>query len=171
MLTLFDFEKSFYNQNDMPAVHCGYPLIDIISENPDFISAKKLSREDSKKCYLAILLGSRVGEVEKILPIFIFTVEKLNRLLSELHCLIPAANDMLEASINDIMLNKGKNLSYTVISQQTKTAMAASDAVLLVSGTVALEAMLLQKPMLVAYKLSGLTACWLSAWLSYLTLL
>ncbi len=158
MLTLFDFEKAFYDKHQMPAVHCGHPLVDIIPETIDTDKARlELELSDNKQ-YLAILPGSRVSEVKRMLPIFIKTAQKLHQLQPDLHCLIPAANDNLFQLIDSSLKKQGRNLSYTIYHQQAKTVMTASDAVLLASGTSALEAMLLQKPMLVSYKVSSTTA-------------
>lgn len=158
MLTLFDFEKQFYDKHDMPAVHCGHPLLDLIPEQPDVSAAKRhLGIEDNTQTYLAILPGSRLSEVSKMLPIFIKTVQALQTRVPDLVCLIPAATDTLKETIEQLFQQKGQGLSYRIFDQQAKSVMLASDAVLLASGTAALEAMLLQKPMLVSYKVSGLT--------------
>lgn len=156
MLTLFDFEKQFYDKHNMPAVHCGHPLVDSIPMQPDTQAAKQQLGLSSNHNYLAILPGSRQSEVTKMLPIFIETAKKLQLKQPNLHCLIPAATSSLSQIIDELMRPSG--LTYSLLEQQGKTAMLASDAVLLASGTAALEAMLLQKPMLVAYKVSGLTA-------------
>lgn len=158
MLTLFDFEKQFYDLHQMPAVHCGHPLVDIIPEKIDTQAARQLLGINQGKQYLAILPGSRESEVKKMLPVFIATAKKLHIQLPELHCLIPAASEKRYQQIREMMHSKGGRLNYTLFPQQAKTVMSASDAVLLASGTSALEAMLLQKPMLVAYKVSPLTA-------------
>lgn len=158
MLTLFGFEKTFFDKHEMPAVHCGHPLVDMIPENPDTAAARKTLQLNNQSRYLAILPGSRESEVKKMLPIFIETARHLHELLPKLHCLIPAANETLGKQIRALMDGRGKGLPYTVFEGQAKTVMLSSDAVLLASGTAALEAMLLQKPMLVSYKVSGLTA-------------
>ncbi len=158
MLTLFNFEKSFYDKHQMTAIHCGHPLVDIIPETIDTDKARlQLGLKDNKK-YLAILPGSRVSEVKRMLPIFIKTAKALHQLQPDLHCLIPATNDNLFQLIDSSLKKQGKSLAYTIYHQQAKTVMTASDAVLLASGTSALEAMLLQKPMLVSYKVSSTTA-------------
>ncbi|MBS9777946.1 MAG: lipid-A-disaccharide synthase [Gammaproteobacteria bacterium] len=158
MLTLFGFEKDFYDKHNMPAIHCGHPLLDMIPESIDVDAAKTKLGINTSNRNLAILPGSRESEISKMLPVFIATATNLQYSLPELHCFIPAANQKLEQQIHQMMQSKGDNLQYTVVSQQAKEVMTACDAVLLASGTATLEAMLLQKPMVVAYKVSGLTA-------------
>lgn len=163
MLTLFHFEKAFYDQHNMPAVHCGHPLVDIIPDtlsSSDTLAARQqleLPTEEGKHL-LAVLPGSRKSEVEKMLPVFIHTMRELQKLLPTVQFLIPCANQELEQVIAKLMEAKGCGLPYHLIKQQAKITMTAADAVLLASGTAALEAMLLQKPMVVSYKVSAMTA-------------
>ncbi|PIE45579.1 MAG: lipid-A-disaccharide synthase [Gammaproteobacteria bacterium] len=158
MLTLFDFEKRFYQRHNMPVVHCGTPLTDIISETPDPLLARQRLTLEKDAIYLAILPGSRVSEVEKMLPVFMAVAERVHRQLPEVKCVIPAATATLANLIEQRLGHLANHLSCQIILGQGKKVIEASDAVLLASGTAALEAMLLQKPMLVSYKVSGLTA-------------
>lgn len=159
MLTLFDFEKAFYDKHQVPAVHCGHPLVDLIPANSDTHEARealRLRREYRR--YLAVLPGSRESEVKKMLPIFIAVVNKLRQQVPNLRLLIPAATPQLMKMIESILKESHLAADTFIFLRQGKTVMQASDAVLLSSGTAALEAMLLEKPMLVSYKVSGLTA-------------
>lgn len=159
MLTLFAFEKDFYDKHQMPAVYCGHPLVDMIDVDGCTETARQqLNLSDDAINYLAVLPGSRKSEVQRMLPVFIETAEKIHQSVSKLCCLIPAATPTLEKVITDYIEQYAPNLPYQVIAQQGKTVMQAGDAVLLASGTAALEAMLLQKPMIVSYKVSGFTA-------------
>lgn len=158
MLTLFPFEKRFYDAHQMPAVYCGHPLTDMISDAPDTQQARKqLDLSTDRHTFLAILPGSRHSEIRKMLPIFIKTALNIQQHLPDLLCLIPAATPELKDDIEKILNNKGNSLNYRIFAGEGKTVMAAADAVLLTSGTATLEAMLLQKPMLVSYKVSPLT--------------
>lgn len=158
MLTLFGFEKSFYDEHDMSAVHCGHPLLDMIPETPNIAMAREALDLSDADRYLAILPGSRRSEVEKMLPIFLDTANRLQKRIPNLHCLIPVASHHLSPIVSELIKSRGKGLKHTLYGQQkAKTVMLASDAVLLASGTAALEAMLLQKPMLVSYKVSAIT--------------
>ncbi|MBS9781534.1 MAG: lipid-A-disaccharide synthase, partial [Gammaproteobacteria bacterium] len=125
MLTLFDFEKDFYDKHQMSAVHCGHPLVDIIPETIDTDKARLQLGLSDDKPYLAILPGSRVSEVKRMLPIFIKTAKKLQQLQPNLHCLIPAANDDLFRLIYRTMQKQGKQLPHTIYPQQAKRVMTA----------------------------------------------
>ncbi len=159
MLTLFDFEKSFYDINDLPAVYCGHPLSDTL---PKVTKTSKVEAQKSLKIisknikYLAVLPGSRVSEVTKMLPVFIETAQKLSKKIKNLAILIPAINLDIHSLITKMMKSSG--LRFKVLNQQATEVVLASDVVLLSSGTATFEAMLLEKPMLVSYKVSKLTA-------------
>lgn len=159
MLTLFEFEKDFYDAHDVTAVCCGHPLVDIIPANANTAEARdslQIGCDNSR--YLAVLPGSREGEVAKMLPVFIRVVHLLKKKIPDIKILIPAATPQLKAMIENMLKAQKLNSNTRVFLGQGKTVMQASDAVLLSSGTAALEAMLLEKPMLVSYKVSSLTA-------------
>lgn len=159
MLTLFAFEKRFYDVYKMPAIHCGHPLTDIIPTVVDSVAARKeLAVDDERAVFLAVLPGSRHSEVAKMLPIFSQIAVELQKIMPNLVCLIPAATPALQEEIETTLADTDANLNYRVLLGKGKTVMAASDAALLTSGTATLEALLLQKPMLVSYKVSPITA-------------
>lgn len=160
MLTLFDFEKRFYDQHNMPAVYCGHPLIDMIKDNIRPLTARQtLSLNTSaKQKYLAVLPGSRQTEVNTMMPVYLKVMHRLQDLIPGVEFLIPAATQSLKGYLEAMLARKAEDLNYHVFLRQSRMVMQASDAVLLTSGTATLEAMLLEKPMLVSYKVSGLTA-------------
>lgn len=158
MLTLFEFEKAFYDKHQLPAVYCGHPLVDLIDPDSDVKKAREMLKVRRGQYYLAILPGSRLSEVERMLPVFIETAQKITTLLPELICLIPAATPAIEKWIETYLATEAPTLDYQLFSHQGKSVMQAADAVLLASGTATLEAMLLEKPMLVAYQVSRFTA-------------
>lgn len=157
MLTLFEFEKQFYDQHNMPAVYCGHPLVDVIAPNADVEEAQK-QLGLGRGTYLAVLPGSRRGEVEKMMRVYLEVMTALNARLPEVKFIIPAATPALQSYLQDLLQKHAKHLDCRIILRQGKMVMQATNAVLLTSGTATLEAMLLEKPMLVSYKVSRLTA-------------
>lgn len=158
MLTLFAFEKTFYDKHQLPAVHCGHPLVDIIGKQDETLSARITLNLSENGQYLAILPGSRHSEVQRMLPIFTETADKIASKVTDVTYLIPAATPSLHHVIHTYLQENAPQLTVHITTGQGKTVMRAADAVLLASGTAALEAMLLQKPMLVSYKVSKFTA-------------
>lgn len=172
MLCLLPFEKAFYDQHAVPAVFVGHPLADTLPIEPEAQSAKTrlglASNESSPAGLVALLPGSRRGEVASLLPLLLATAELLHQQFPTLKFLIPAINAERSEQIRAVVQTQPE-LPITVFDQQIgndvgRVVMSAADVIVLASGTATLEAMLLKKPMVVAYRLHWLT--WLIArWL------
>ena len=114
-------------------------------------------QKDSK--VLAILPGSRAMEIARLTEPFLKTAEWCLERYPELKIITAMVNDEREQQFRSIWQQVAPNLPVKVYRQQSHDVMAASDAILLASGTATLEAMLFKKPMVVAYRLSPLTYC------------
>lgn len=156
MLCLLPFEAEFYEQHQVPVRFVGHPLAGQLASQPDTQAARQQLSLDSDRPVLCIMPGSRAGEVDMMSEVFLDTAQSLVASVAGLQLVIPAANNARYAQLKDILATRPE-LEISLILQQSHTAMAASDAVLLASGTTALEAMLLKKPMVVSYKLGALT--------------
>ncbi|MBV1930712.1 MAG: lipid-A-disaccharide synthase, partial [Porticoccaceae bacterium] len=152
MLTLLPFEAEFYKSHDVPVTFVGHPLADELPLLPDRDKARaELGLGDQDKPLVALLPGSRKGEIIHLGRLFLETARRCQQVIPELSFILPAANLARRHQL-DILMADFKDVSVTVIDGQSHAAMAAADAVLLASGTTALEAMLLKKPMVVSYK-------------------
>ena len=152
MLCLLPFEVAVYEQAGIDAVCVGHPLIDDLKHLP---SAEQLRVElelPGNKNLMAVLPGSREAEVRNLMPVFAETMHQLQQRDASLSFVIPAANVHREGQIREIL--RGHALNVKVVSGSGRAAMAASDAVLLASGTATLEAMLMRKPMVIAYRMA-----------------
>jgi lipid-A-disaccharide synthase len=156
MLCLLPFEAEFYEQHQVPVRFVGHPLAGQLASQPDTQAARQQLSLDSDRPVLCIMPGSRAGEVDMMSEVFLDTAQSLVASVAGLQLVIPAANNARYAQLREILATRPE-LEISLILQQSHTAMAASDAVLLASGTTALEAMLLKKPMVVSYKLGALT--------------
>lgn len=157
MLTLFPFELRFYEQHNVPARFVGHPLADQIP----LASAKKSAREalgyPEQQRLVALLPGSRSGEVSYLGPVFIAAAKWCLERQPDLHFIIPAANAARKKQLLLLLDKETQQLPVRIVEGDAQRVMAASDAVLLASGTATLEAMLLKKPMVVAYRWHPLT--------------
>ena len=156
MLTLLPFEAEFYKQHDVPVCFVGHPLASQIPLQPDTDSAKKQLQLDSHKPVLCVMPGSRAGEVALLADLFLEVAERMEQAVSGLQIIIPAANDARYDQLKHILL-RHEHLNVTLLLQQSHLAMESADAILLASGTTALEGMLFKKPMVVSYRLGALT--------------
>lgn len=156
MLCLFPFELPFYREHNVPASFVGHPLADEIPQRVEPAAAREaldLPREDK---LLALLPGSRGGEVGLLAPIFLQAASQLAEQIPGLQFVLPAANKAREAQLQALLVDY-PDLPVTLISGRSREVMTAADAILLASGTATLEAMLLKRPMVVAYRLSPVT--------------
>ena len=155
MLTLFPFEADFYHQHQVPVCYVGHPLAKQFPKQPDTSSARQqLELEDRPT--LCVMPGSRSAEVELMAELLLDAAAKASeRLGLELQLVIPAANQARYDQLQKILETRPGRV--TLLKQQSHQAMEAADAVLLTSGTTALEAMLLKKPMVVGYRMNALS--------------
>ncbi|WP_246782265.1 lipid-A-disaccharide synthase [Wohlfahrtiimonas chitiniclastica] len=160
VLCLFPFEVALYQKHKMDAACVGHRLADEIPLQPDVAYARRTLNLPEHGKVLALLPGSRVSEVSRLLDIFMQTAILLMDTHPELKVLIPAATDHLHEVIESAVakLSQEAQAHMVVLKGDSRLAMQASDVVLLASGTATLEALLLKKPMVVAYKFSSVTA-------------
>lgn len=157
MLTLFPFEARFYEEHDVPVAFVGHPLADRIPMMPDPASARSTLGLVPDAPVLAVLPGSRAGEVARLGGLFLDTARWLQDRQSDLQLVIPCVNRERERQIRALVAQRAVQLPVTIVRGQSRRVMAAADVVLLASGTATLEAMLLKKPMVVGYRLSAIS--------------
>jgi lipid-A-disaccharide synthase len=177
MLPLFPFEQAFYESRGQSATCIGHPLADEIplTAQPSEKALADFFRK-SQRCtydphameplesvqgggryarYLAVLPGSRQGELKYIAPVFLKVMAQLAERYPNLGFLVPCANARRAQQLSALLPLRGENPWVGRVHLAiggSREAMAAADAVLVASGTATLEAMLLKKPMVVAYR-------------------
>ena len=163
MLTLFPFEASFYQEHNIPVRFVGHPLADDIPLYSDKLAARHdlentgLKPLPTSGILIALLPGSRYNEVHQLAPPFLHTATWLLAQRSNIHFIVPLANAKLKALFIQQVADIAPNLPITLLDGQSHLAMAAADVVIMASGTATLEAMLLKRPMIVAYRAAPLT--------------
>ncbi|MDC4862891.1 lipid-A-disaccharide synthase [Acinetobacter baumannii] len=165
VLCLFPFEKVFYEQYEVPAAFVGHPLAKQLPlENPIQIAKQELGVDENQK-HIALLPGSRKGEVERLLPMLLGAANILHTKYPDIQFLIPAINDARKQQIEQGVEQLVPQLKAKIhILENTdseskigRMVMNASDIIALASGTATLEAMLMHRPMVTFYKLHWLT--------------
>jgi lipid-A-disaccharide synthase len=159
MLTLFPFEADFYKQHQIKVSFVGHPLADLIPLETQRTEARSQLGLPMPAPLLALLPGSRLSEVSKLGAIFLEAGYLLQQQLPGLQLLLPCANQKCQAALAALPRYQQlqANGSLHVSIGNSRAVMSAADAVLLASGTVTLEAMLLKLPMLVCYKMAPLS--------------
>ena len=155
VLCLFPMEPPIYARHGIDARYIGHPLADALPLEPDRNAARDALGLSPDARVLAVLPGSRLGEIHRLGRIFFEAAARLAEAMPGLHIVVPAANAGCRHAIESTLPPGLPNVH--VLDGDAQRAMIASDAVLLASGTAALEAMLCKRPMVVAYRLAPLS--------------
>jgi lipid-A-disaccharide synthase len=156
MLTLLPFEAAFYEKHNVPVEFVGHHLADEIPLVVDKYQARRELGIPEHARVVALLPGSRASEVERMGSLFMHAAVFCLEQDPELLFYIPAANSDRYRELHH-QLNDYVDFPIQLFNGNSHKVMAAADVLLLASGTVALEALLLKKPMVVAYKMAPLT--------------
>lgn len=158
MLTFLPFEAAFYARHRVPVAFVGHPLADELPlENDRDTARAELALVDAEQV-LAVLPGSRASEIRFLGETFLAAAEQLCASRPGLRVVIPAATPARRAELEGLMAGHPALAGrLSLVDGRAREAMVASDAILLASGTAALEAMLCHRAMLVAYRMAPMT--------------
>lgn len=158
MLTLFPFEAEYYRARDIPVSFVGHPLADEVPVTVDRQAAREALGIQSRRV-VALLPGSRLGELERLGRLFVDVAEKLRQSSgADIQFLAPFASTETLEYFRKIVAARAPGLPVRLLEGQSRQVLAASDLALLASGTAALEAALHKVPMVVVYKVSWFTS-------------
>ena len=157
MLCFLPFEAKFYERTRVDARFIGHPLANRYPIGVSQAESRVKLGLQSDLEVLALLPGSRGSEVEKLAPAFLKTARWLTERRPGLQFVVPAANDARYQQLTHLTATYGQGLNLLLTRSNSDQVLNACDAVLIASGTATLEAMLTNRPMVVAYKMAGLT--------------
>lgn len=166
MLALFPFEPALYQQVGVPVSYIGHPLADALPLYPDMLQMREKLKLKKDAVIVAMLPGSRQSEVTFHANLMLETAVELHTLLTHqgrsVQFLVPQitreTRDIFQHAWHQLLTKKPElELDLQIMFGHAHEAMAASDAVLVASGTATLEAALLKKPMVITYKMSNLS--------------
>ena len=165
VLCLFPFEKTFFKKFDVPAAFVGHPLASTLPlQNPILDAKQELGLDISQK-HIALLPGSRRGEIERLGPLVLDAAQIIHKKYPNYQFVIPAINDLRKQQIEELLMQYPNDLTQNIHllenndkeSKIGRQVMNAANIVALASGTATLEALLLHRPMVTFYKLNWLT--------------
>ena len=157
VLCIFPFEPELLATHGIDSTFVGHPLAQTIPMDPDRPGARRSLGLDQEAAVVAILPGSRRSEIAYLAPLFFDAALRMQAARPQLQFLVPAAPG-LRAAIEAAARSSGLQRNLRVLDGQSHTALAACDTVLLASGTATLEAALFKRPMVIAYRMSWLSA-------------
>ena len=157
VLCLLPFEKRFYDEHGIRAEFVGHPLADAIPEQIDREAARRTLGLDLMSSIVALLPGSRRGEVARLGADFAATARWLAAQRPGLQFIAPMASAATRQIFAEALKRDAPALDVLMIDGQATTALSAANVVLVASGTASLEAALCKRPMVVVYRLGALT--------------
>ncbi len=158
VLCLLPFEREVYDAVGLRAIFVGHPLADQLPLLPDTDAARRELGLDGAAPVIAVLPGSRVGEVTRLADDFAGTLAWLASRRPGLRFVAPLADARTRQLFERALARRAPGVLVQLIDGRARTALTAANVVLVASGTATLEALLCKRPMVVAYRLGGLTA-------------
>ena len=156
VLCLFPFEVPLLAQAGIPATYVGHPLAQHLPVQPDRAAARRaLGVDDAAGACVALLPGSRIAEVEALLPVMLTALRHMAR-TQPVQAWLPVAPG-LQPLIARGVQRLGQGLTVHLCQGQAHRVLSACDVALVASGTATLEAALCQAPTVVAYRMPRLS--------------
>ncbi len=157
MLALFPFEVDFYKEHNVNAAFVGHPLADEVPLENDKYAARELVGLAAEPFTLAVLPGSRGGEINLIGPDFLKALVTLHANHPDWVFVTPLVNERITEQFKALHQEFAPNVPIHWVEGQSRTVMAAADQILMASGTAVLEGMLVGRHMVAAYRVAPVT--------------
>ncbi len=155
LLVIFPFEEGFYRDRGVEALYVGHPLLDRLASSPSMDEARRRLELEGAAPVLGLLPGSRAGELMRHLPILLRSARRLMTEQPDLRVVIAAADGLPLDLIGSFLTREA--VLATVVQGRTYEVMAASDLLLVASGTATIEAAIIGTPMVIVYRLAFLS--------------
>jgi len=157
VLCLFPFEPRWYEGSGASAEFVGHPAADALRDAPDRAAARRALQLDSDAELVAVLPGSRGGEIGRLGPRFAAALAAVHAVRPATRFVAPMVTPALAARFAADLAALAPGVPVVLVAGRSREVLAAADAVLLASGTATLETLLLARPMVVAYRIAPLT--------------
>lgn len=149
VLCIFPFEKEMYEAEGIDVHYCGHPLISQLPEPANRDEFFERHGLDKNKKLVSIFPGSRKFELKNLMKLFVETAKLLNKMHPDVQFLISHAPNLPDKVFNEYLKEK---VDFKIIKGENHAMLSVSDALILASGTVALEASLYKTPMIISYR-------------------
>ncbi len=161
VLALFPFEPALYAKAGVPATYVGHPLADAAPLESTRVERRLQRQFAREQPIVALLPGSRLGELEMHAELFIGVARKFLSVHPDAHFLVPLVNRETRTLFENTMYRDGgQALPMTLLYGHADDAFMTADVALVASGTATLEAALYRCPHVITYRVSGFTARW-----------
>lgn len=157
VLSIFPFERDFLHEHNVPSIYVGHPLADQVPLDPDPAGARAALGLPRDVPLLALLPGSRVGEIRRLSEPFLEAAVALAREIPDLRVAAPMVNGHIHELFEQQRRQLAPDLDCTLVDKQSDLVLEAADVVLTASGTATLQTLLYKKPMVVGYRINAIT--------------
>ncbi len=157
VLSIFPFEQEFLLSKHVPSIYVGHPLADQVPLNPDPAGARAALGLPRDVPLLALLPGSRVGEIKRLSKPFLEAAAALAQQVPHLMVVAPMVNRRIHELFEQQRQLAAPDLDCILIDKQADLVLEAADVVLTASGTATLQTLLYKKPMVVGYRVNAIT--------------
>lgn len=158
VLCIYPFEHEYFAQRGMPSCFVGHPLADEVPIEQNPAATRQAAGLPADELLLAVLPGSRMGEVNRLGPVFFQALAIIWATLPELQVVIPCATPKIREQLIQQLAELELKDRVILLDGQAREALIAADAGLVASGTATLEALLCRCPSVMAYKINPLSA-------------
>ena len=154
MLLVFPFELPLYERAGIPAAYVGHPLAEMLANFPGRSAMREQLRLPPRAKVIALLPGSRMSELEQMGGLFVDAAIRIGTAIPDAVFLVPLASRATrDAFETELLQRETGELRFNILFGHPHEAMAAADVVLAASGTATLEAALLKRPVVIAYRM------------------
>jgi lipid-A-disaccharide synthase len=157
MLVIFPFEKEFYDAVGVNCEFVGHPLLDDLDALPPRTTLRSRLGLHPDRPTVGLLPGSRRQEVSRLLPAMLQAMGRLKKRMPQLQLVLAVAPSLDSGVVESIVSGVGSGLGVVSVSGRADEVISASDTVVVASGTATLQAAIHETPMVIVYKVSGLT--------------
>jgi lipid-A-disaccharide synthase len=155
MVVILPFEERIYREGGVEVSFVGHPLLDVIRVTDEKSLTRSRYSKDRASRLVGLLPGSRMNEISKLLPVMLDTAAALAKEIPDIHFLMPLAPTIRSHQIDPHL--RERELSLTVVENNTHEVIQVCEMMIAASGTVTLEAAILGTPLVVVYKVNPLT--------------
>jgi lipid-A-disaccharide synthase len=158
VLCLLPFERGVYDEAGLRSIFVGHPLADQLPLEPDAAAARRALGLSDGARIVAVLPGSRAGEVARLAEPFAGAIAWLAARRPGLEFVAALANEHTRESFASVLARHAPAVDVRIVTGQAQAVLAAADVALVASGTATLETLLCKRPMVVAYRVGVMTA-------------
>ena len=155
VLAILPFEEAYFHKAGIACTYVGHPLLDGLKPAYDIVHERQQLGLETDDLVLGLLPGSRVREVQEVVPTFLKAVQQIRGRYPRLQVLLAQADSLSDSLMNELLGHSGQQVK--VVKGRSNEVMAVSNLLLVTSGTATLQAALIGTPMVVVYRASALT--------------